>query len=213
MIPPPTSDRPHGSQLVELASGIDALYLSGRAAIRASYISYLTDLRARAEDTDNGLPCFLGGEEFRIAPHAFGKYRFCLIHTFGRVGLTASEKLPAIRIQPKAEFLHGAGAAGMVNFFRNILEQEFGPTLLTVSRIDLHSDWQGWALGGDDRHRIALGDALSLLDHFARAAPKISMASLAPKLTASQLTASLGGVPTRTERNPDDSSALMSCCE
>jgi hypothetical protein len=154
VIPPPTPGIPEGSKLVELASGVDALYLSGRASLPTRYIGYLTDLRLRSEETDDGIPCQLGGEEFRLAPYAFGKHRFCLIHPFGRVGLTPSDKLPAIRIQPRAEFLHGAGAMGVVEFFRSILEEEFGPTMLTVSRIDLHSDWQGWVLGGNDRHRF-----------------------------------------------------------
>lgn len=57
-------------------------------------------------------------------------------------------------MQPRAEFLHGIGPAEVVQWFRSILEAECGPVQLTTSRVDLHADFQGWALSGNDRGRF-----------------------------------------------------------
>ena len=135
----------------ELASGVDALYLSGRAVISADLESALNEARVIAEETDDSVPFVLGGVEMQLQPRAFGKYRFSLDHPFGRVGITASQSLPAIRVQPRAEFLQGVGPRAAVQWFAQHLENACGPVLLTVSRLDLFADFQGWSLNGDDR--------------------------------------------------------------
>jgi hypothetical protein len=89
-----------------------------------------------------------------VAEHGAGKYRFVLIHPYGRIMATPSDRMPAFRIQPRAEFLHGAGASGTAGWFKEQLETECGAVLLSVSRLDLHADWQGWRLSADDRHRF-----------------------------------------------------------
>jgi len=137
--------------LTELASGVDALYLSGRAAPPASLLERLESARTEAVALDARPPFQFGALEMRIAPHSFGKYRYCLDHPYGRIGLTPSSKLPALRIQPRAEFLHGIGAEATVDAFRDLIEAEVGPVRLSVSRLDLFADFQGWALSGDDR--------------------------------------------------------------
>jgi hypothetical protein len=140
--------------LVELASGVDALYLSGRALLPGELLARLDDVRATAVEIDASVPFDFGGIAFALAPHAFGKHRFCLEHPYGRVGLTSSSKLPALRIQPRAEFLHGVGPRAAVEAFREVLEMECGPVLLLVSRLDLFADFQGWDLHGDQRREF-----------------------------------------------------------
>lgn len=139
---------------MELASGIDALYLSGRAALPNELLDYLESARNEAEVTGQPSPVLLGGEPFDVAAHGFQRYHFSLSNPYGRVGITSSKALPAIRIQPRAEFLHGAGPRGVVEWYRRILEAEFGPVLFTVSRIDLFADFQGWTLDGDARQEF-----------------------------------------------------------
>jgi hypothetical protein len=143
-----------GAAIRELASGVDALYLSGQASLPETLLAHIEAARAEAEVAGGAVAIDFGGEAVRLAPHAWGKYRYCLTHPYGRIGLTGSKNLPAIRIQPRAEFLHGAGAAGVVNWFRDVVESECGPVLLTVSRLDIHADFQGWNLHGDDRGRF-----------------------------------------------------------
>lgn len=141
-------------KLTELTSGVDALYLSGRAALPDTLLARLVDRRELAEGTGESIPFEFGGVEFGIAPHAFGKYRFCLDHRYGRVGLTPSRTLPAIRVQPRAEFLHGFGPRTAVEWFGEMLAIDCGPVRFGVNRLDLHADFQGWDLDGDQRNRF-----------------------------------------------------------
>lgn len=142
------------STSTELASGVDALYLSGRAALRGELLERLETIRCEAIELDSRLPFQFGSLEMTLAPHAFGKYRYSLDHPYGRIGITPSAKLPAIRIQPRAEFLHGVGPGGAADAFQDLLEQVVGPVRLTVSRLDLFADFQGWTLTGDDRRNF-----------------------------------------------------------
>jgi hypothetical protein len=115
-----------------------------------------TDNRAREQAvlTEREVLVAVGETEFRVQPHGFGKYRYCLSHQNGLVGVTTSTKLPALRIQPRATFIHGVGARKALEWFRDCLEAECGAIRLTASRIDLHADWQGWSLEGEDRRRF-----------------------------------------------------------
>jgi hypothetical protein len=140
--------------LVELASGVDALYLSGRAAVPDALIERLESLRSEAVSAGRPVAVDLDGNEFMVAGHGFGKYRYCLRHPYGQVGVTASRSLPPIRVQPRSEFLHGVGPLPAVNWFEEALWSAAGPVLFTVSRMDLHSDWQGWSVDGDQRGRF-----------------------------------------------------------
>ncbi len=140
--------------LTELASGIDALYLSGRAVLPPSLLKRLEEARNRAELQDAPVEVLLGNQYFDLLPRNFGKYRYRLQHQFGLLGITPSEKLPALRFQPRAEFLHGHGPDGAVEWFRDVTEQELGMVRVSVSRVDLYADFQGWDLSGDDREHF-----------------------------------------------------------
>jgi hypothetical protein len=75
-----------------------------------------------------------------------GKYRFCLDNVQGRVGLTDSHHVPTVRIQPRAELLHAIGPADTVQMMTEPFEAALGPLTWSVSRVDVHSDWQGLSL-------------------------------------------------------------------
>jgi hypothetical protein len=140
--------------LVELASGVDAMYLSGRTTIPLWVERGLEGARKHAEKVGGPEPIWLGHTQFEVAPRSFGRYRYCLVHENGRVGVTASTVLPALRIQPRAEFLHGVGAKAAAQWFEAQLESVCGAIELSVTRLDLHADFQGWDLVGEDRHRF-----------------------------------------------------------
>ena len=140
--------------VIELASGIDALYLTGRASLPSELIERLEIVRAEAVALEGEITIDFGGENLRLAPYAWGRHRFCLIHRFGRIGLTASSSLPAIRVQPRAEFLHGQGPRGVVKWFDELLTKECGPVVFTVSRLDLFADFKGLRLAEEQRHHF-----------------------------------------------------------
>ena len=140
--------------MVELASGIDALYLSGRCALRPALLESLEYARVGADERSAPTPFMFGGYGCWLQPKSLGKYRYWLEHPLAAIGITASENLPAFRVQARAEALHSIGAAAVVRWFTGAASNEDLTPSLTVSRLDLHSDWQGWNLNGDDRHRF-----------------------------------------------------------
>ena len=139
------------SGLVELASGIDALYLSGRTDVPIEFIRRLVRAREEAEEREIEAPLRVGDAELRVQGFSFGRYLYRLDHEHGVVGVSPSSKLPALRIQPRARFIHGVGARKAVEWFREQLEAECDAIELTTSRLDLHADFQGWGLCGEDR--------------------------------------------------------------
>jgi hypothetical protein len=159
---PPAADRPCPSatagaaQMVELSSGIDALYLSGRAALPGTLLDRLEEGRRLAEQSEGPVPFTIGGVELALLPHGFGKYRYCLRHEHAQIGVTPSKHLPALRIQPRTELLHALGPSGAIGWCRRLVADDVGPVLFTVSRLDLYADFQGWELCGDDRHRFVV---------------------------------------------------------
>jgi len=149
--------------LVELASGIDALYMSGRAALPRRLVDRLAEARLAAESGSSDVLTELGGCEFTMTPRGFGMHRYQLVHRNGVVGVSTSEHIPALRVQPRAEFLHGVGPGPAVGWFRQLLEAECGSVRLTASRMDVHADWQGWDLSWDDRERfVCRADAFAM---------------------------------------------------
>lgn len=144
-----------GDSVTEVASGIDALYLSGRAELSENLLAVLEERRQAAESAEAPVPLTVAGEEFGVEPRSFGRYRYRLVHRSGLVGVTASESLPALRVQPWAEFLHGEGVVPALRFFEGVGEYLAGGRVSwTLSRIDLFCDVQGWTITGDDRHRF-----------------------------------------------------------
>lgn len=143
------------ADLVELASGIDALYLSCRASIPAGLAERLEAAKCAARESAEAVPFEFGGYDFQLSPAGMHKYRYRLDHPAAVVAVTPSEHLPAVWIQARAETLHSpVGPAGVVSWAKGMLANEDLTATMTVSRVDLHADWQGWAPDGNDRHRF-----------------------------------------------------------
>lgn len=151
---PDSAPRAPSSDVVELASGVDALYLSGRCVLDPDFLERLATRRRFAEEVRLPMPIELGGESFALRPHAWGKYRYCLDHEGLRLGVTPSNRLPAIRVQPRAELLHVFGPNATVSFVETLLRPVCESLTLSVARLDLFVDVQGWCLSGADRDRF-----------------------------------------------------------
>jgi hypothetical protein len=92
-----------------------------------------------------------------VPPHGWGKYRFCLDNEIGRIGFTASRRLPLVRVQPRAEFLQAVGPEETVRHFDQLLRPFVEGMVLSVARLDLFLDVQGVALCAADRKRSCAG--------------------------------------------------------
>jgi hypothetical protein len=142
------------SPLAELASGVDALYLSGWGSLPPPLLERLAAARALAEEVHQPLPFHLGDLQMGAAPHGWGRYRYLLAHELGRIGLTTSQHLPAVRIQPTAALVHAVGPEETVAGFAGLLAGEGAELRYSVNRVDLFADWQGWTIGHGDRERF-----------------------------------------------------------
>ncbi len=120
--------------LRELASGVDALYLSGPAELPRRFLARLGDCRAWAGEAKRPAPCAIGDLTFGITPHGWGKYRFCLDHEMARIGFSTSRHLPTVRIQPRSEFLHAVGPEAAVRAVHELLDNELGRLRFWVNR-------------------------------------------------------------------------------
>ena len=86
--------------LRELASGVDALFLSGHGYLSKGFLARLEEERMFADRVSVPVPFELGPLTLGLAPHGWGKYRYCLDHETVRIGFTSSRRLPSVRIQP-----------------------------------------------------------------------------------------------------------------
>jgi hypothetical protein len=141
-------------ELVELASGVDALYLSGRAAQNEPFMQMLDEFKFAAIERGSSVPFEMAGEDWLVANHGFHKYRFCLQHPYGQVGISPSEALPTLWVQPRAEFIHAAGPRVVADWFDDVLGYEFGAIRWSVNRLDLHADFQGLTIREIDATRF-----------------------------------------------------------
>jgi hypothetical protein len=139
-----SAGEPTSASVRELVSGVDALYLSVWAEIPEELLRRLDLGRAVAQAGQAPVPFEFAGVQFGLAPHAWHRYRYLLQHEFGLVGISPSTHLPPIRIQPRAEFLHGLGVESVVDAFRTMLEMEVAVPWMSVARLDLFADFQGW---------------------------------------------------------------------
>ena len=142
--------------LVELASGIDGLYLSGHGAMPPQLAADLETARQQAVQNDEPRVWPLGETELRVFPRSLGRYRWRLGHENGVIGMTDRPRLPTVRIQPRSEFLHGVGVDAALQWFRELLLPALPDLFFTVNRLDLYADWQGWDLEASDRARFVL---------------------------------------------------------
>ena len=155
-----------GLVLRELASGVDALYLSGHGYLSKGFLARLEDERIFADRVSVPVPFELGPLTLGLAPHGWGKYRYCLDHETGRIGFTASRRLPSVRIQPRAEFLHSVGPQETVRHFADLVRPFIEGLVLSVARLDLFVDMEGIQLCAQDRSAfVCRGDGCTTYEN------------------------------------------------
>jgi len=141
--------------LVELNSGVDALYASSRSPIPGDFFQSMLDRKVEAGEDELGLfPVDISGVGFEVSSHSWGKYPISVKHEFGEMGFSQSEKLPAVRLQIRAKYLHAVGPEDAIGWFSEILRGAGIRPAWTPSRLDLFADFQGWNPVATDKERI-----------------------------------------------------------
>lgn len=130
----------------ELASGVDALYLSGECAVSEAMETELLAVRGRAQAAGGPLPYRFSSADWNIAPYGLTRYYpVRLEHEFAAVGVSFAERIPTLRVQARAEALHAIGADNFVGWCEARFAPAFGQVMWKVSRIDVFADWQDWS--------------------------------------------------------------------
>jgi hypothetical protein len=142
----------HGSR--ELASGVDALYLSGYGDLTASFVDDLARSRELAEMVHQPLWFNLGAERFQLYPHGWGRYHYLLAGEAGSIGFSTGKHLPPVRVQPRSSRLHFLGPAATVALFHDLLAEHCDGLSFSVNRVDLYVDVQRFSLDALCRERF-----------------------------------------------------------
>lgn len=138
-------------ELIELASGVDSFYLSGRGTLGAALVEDLNEARASARETRTRSPFDVGVDRFWVAGGGLNRYQYRLEHPRGLLGLTTSASLPTVHIQPAAAFIHAVGIVAALKWFTGVAELLLGQVSWKASRVDLFMDSHGWGIESADR--------------------------------------------------------------
>lgn len=142
------------AELTELASGVDSLYLSGRCELPATLLAELEAAKLDALNQGGPVGFEFGGYDWQLKSSSLHRYRYWLDHPLAAVGITPSDNLPALFVQFRSEGIHSMGANGLLAWLNSAVGNADLAPVWSVSRMDLHADWQGWTLTGDHRRRF-----------------------------------------------------------
>ncbi|WP_229053524.1 hypothetical protein [Aeromicrobium sp. Leaf350] len=139
---------------VELASGVDAFYLTGACVLPIPFLEDLAAARADAGESGQATDIHLGDARFAVSGRGIQKYAFALEHSNGILACTPSQSLPPVYVQPRASFIHAVGIEAATAWFTELVEGIAGTVRWNVSRVDLFMDSQGWDLDAEDRDQF-----------------------------------------------------------
>lgn len=141
-------------QVVELASGVDAFYFSGVGVAPDALCRQLDRLNEVAAAERMPQPVELGGAEFMVQGYGRRQHPYCLVHPYGWMGITQSERHPTFWVEPAAVALHGLGYRETVEWFEAVVRSIDPEALFGASRVDLFCDVGGWSAVVEDRDRM-----------------------------------------------------------
>lgn len=82
-------DVQRASRLVELNSGVDALYASSRSPVPNDFFQSMLERKLEAGEDELGLfPVNISGVGFEVSSHSWGKYPISVKHEFGEMGFS-----------------------------------------------------------------------------------------------------------------------------
>ena len=159
VLPLPTrrvATAPAAPSLVAVSAGVDSLYLSVQGTLKDGVAEAFGSLRALAEDGDDGVVPFDMGEDmglYLLRPQRWRRYPIWLTSPRWELMLGASPPLPVAYVQVHAAFLHLVGVEEAVQRVIRGVRDFVVAADMTVSRIDVYADTQGWTPPDDiDRY-------------------------------------------------------------
>jgi hypothetical protein len=131
-----------------LTSGIDSLYFSVRAAVRAEAWELLKRAKDRAEFEREPAPLEfpLTGQAFMVKPHGWRGYTFWATSPDFELMVGKSDRFPPVYVQMHSAYLYSMGVGPALHLVELLLRHELltAPAELVISRLDIHCDYQGW---------------------------------------------------------------------
>jgi hypothetical protein len=143
-----------------LSGGVDSLYVSIRGGARTALLVELEAAKLRAQHEREPVPFEFAktGTRMRVKPGGFAGWAYWLTSPELELWLGRDPRMqgPAGRVQFHSLYLHGAGPATALAAVRDLLERDVcaGPSMLSVSRLDVYADAQGWRLEPADMKRF-----------------------------------------------------------
>jgi hypothetical protein len=141
-----------------LVSGVDTLHLAVRGVIDEKVWARLDAARREAQATEEVVTVELGdsGQVFNVKGHGLRGYALWLTCPDFELLLGRSQKFPAALVQLHSAYLHSMGVRDAVDLACSAIVHDIfaGDGEVTVSRIDLYADVQGWPLEVGDLTRF-----------------------------------------------------------
>ena len=141
-----------------LRAGVDTLHLSAAGELLDGCLLYFQDVKAEAAATDDPMVVTLGRGPFalRVRPHGWRGYPIWASSPELELFLGAPAGFPPVFAQQHAVYLHHAGAETALATVTAWLTKHLfaAPPALTVSRIDLYADVEGWGPTHHDLERF-----------------------------------------------------------
>jgi hypothetical protein len=144
------------------SSGVDALHLSVRGAVRGEVWEAVEEAKLHAQEGEESVPFTfpLTGQAFLVKPHGLRGHAYWLTSPDFELALGRSKRTAVVQLH--SAYLHSMGSHAALDLVEQLLRLEVfaEPPAITVSRVDVYADSQGWDLELNDLRRfVCLGRA------------------------------------------------------
>ena len=140
-----------------LATGVDRLEVSARGSLRADVLRALERAKAEAQRSRDGEPFAFASWErgFLVLPHGRRAYPYVLLGRGCGLMVRGNGELPPVRADIYSGYLDTVGAERAASAVEELLSALFvvSPEV-TVSRVDVYADVQGWSFEVEDVRRF-----------------------------------------------------------
>ncbi len=131
-----------------LSAGIDTLHVSVRGQLKAGVREALEEAKVHAQADEEPVPFELPmtSQAFLMKPFGLRGYTYWLTSPDFELIVGKGEKFPAALVQFHSAYLHSCGPAVAWDIVNLMLRHDLfaGSADVTVSRVDLYVDFQGW---------------------------------------------------------------------